>query len=171
MWPALGERSRSSALDGRAEPFAHEGVHACAMGLSCVLHYARLAPLKGIAEDVKKALVDKGAQDKQIKLVAKMREVTKILNKQQVTYEVDLKSTHDKVKKIEEDAAPRKYVQNRVARITHRIMASYEDAGREAMTICSWNCALGKFRVLKTLPCIRKEVCKTCLPEVRATLP
>ena len=61
-----------------------------------ILHYARLAQLKGIAEDVKKALVDKGDQDKQVNLVAKMREVTKILNKQQVTYDSELKSIHDK---------------------------------------------------------------------------
>ena len=100
-----------------------------------------------------------------------MREVTKILNKHQVAYEAELKSIHDKMKNIEEDAAPRKYRQNRVTRITHRIMVSYEDAGHEAMTICSWKYALGTFRVLKTLPCIRKKVCNTCLPVVRATLP
>ena len=136
-----------------------------------ILHYARLAPLKGIAEDVKKALIDKSTQDKQMKLVAKMKDVTRILNKQQVAYEAELKRIHDNMKKIEEDAAPRRYVQNRITRITHRVMVSYEDAGHEAMTICSWKHALGKFRVLKTLPCIRNEVCKTCIPEVRATLP
>ena len=136
-----------------------------------VLHFARLAPLKGIAEDAKKAMIDKITQDKQMKLGARMKSVTRILNKQQVTYEAELKRIHAKMRNIEEDAAPRRYVQNRVTRITHRIMVSYEEAGHEAMTICSWKYALGKLRVLKTLPCIRKEVCKTCLPEVRATLP
>ena len=126
---------------------------------------------EGIAEDAQKALIDKITQDTRMKLVAKMKNVTKILNKQQATYEAELKSIHDNMRKIEADAAPRRYVQNRVTRIIHRLLVSYEDAGHEAMTLCCWKCALGKFRVLKTLRCRRKEVCKTCLPEVRATLP
>ena len=75
-----------------------------------ILHYARLAPLKGIAEDAKKALIDKSTQDKHMKLVAKMKNVAKILNKQQVTYEAELKRIHDNMRHIEEDAAPHKYV-------------------------------------------------------------
>ena len=83
----------------------------------------------------------------------------------------DLDSLTSKIRDVERQAVP-DYVVNRNTGRWHRILASYANAGSEAIAFCGYK--FGKSgastRFEKDIPedLSWKDICGTCLPEVRA---
>ena len=101
-----------------------------------VTHYTRLAPLKAITSDFRKALVKKeGDKAKDQAKLAMERSVNK-LTAQLTLYQNELDEIRALLKKLEKCGNIKKFVTNRATGIRHRILTYYEDAGVLAKTVC-----------------------------------
>ena len=65
---------------------------------------------------------------------------------------------------------PKAYVINRKSRVTHRILAGFEEVGVDAITKCGWEYAKSKVEITTDEPTDHKLTCDTCLPALRALL-
>ena len=104
-----------------------------------VTHYTRLAPLKAITSDFRKALAKKEGDKSRDRTKLAMERSVKKLTSQLLAYEGELNELKVLLKKLEKSGCAKKYVTNRVTGIRHRILTHYEDAGVGAKTICSGN--------------------------------
>ena len=94
-----------------------------------------------------------------------------MVNDSATVMQKDLDALTCKIRDVERQAVP-DYVVNRNTGRWHRILASYANAGSEAIAFCGYK--FGKAgaatRFEKDMPedLSWKDICGTCLPEVRA---
>ena len=135
------------------------------------MHYARSAPLKTIADDMKKHAASK-ASDKAIHDVGEMTVSLKTaMDAIIVEYEARFMELKEAVAVAEKLARPRSYVTNRKSGKVHKILTRVEDMGSEAMCYCSFKYAKAPVRVSQDMPVGKRDLyCATCLADVRAEM-
>ena len=136
-----------------------------------VLHYTRAAPLKTIADDMKR----NAASTSNTKAISDVSAMTTSLKDAMdaimVDYEARFVELKDAIKVAEDMARPRTFVTNRKSGKVHKILTRIEDIGSEAMTYCSFKYAKAPVKISKELPDVKREMyCSTCLGEVRAAM-
>ena len=147
-----------------------------------ITHYTRLAPLRSITNDFKRAILNTATQKvskgKAIKDDANKsntkgsdtKKVLKILKAELKKYEEEIAELNRRVKRTRHKLGPRTYVTNTKTQVVHRIGTTIEEAGLHACTLCGWRCA-AKGRLSVDAPTVLKKTCDTCLPALRASLP
>ena len=153
-----------------------------------ITHYTRLAPLKSITTDFKRAILnaeakrgadtnkkhkqgkDKPHRQKSITGLDK-KKIEASLKKELMKTAEELDLLRDMIKRVSRECAPRRFVTNAKSHITHRVAAGFEEAGLKARTLCGWKFARSDVIMSVDPPKERKKTCDTCLPALRATLP
>ena len=136
-----------------------------------VTHYTRLAPLKAITSDFRKAMEKKEGSKAQDRNTLAMERSVKKLTTQLLAYEAELNEMKGLLKKLEKNGVVKKFVTNRVTGIKHRILTHYDDARIAAKTICKWKYLQGDCELTAEQPRFRKETCETCMRALKASLP
>ena len=136
-----------------------------------VLRYTRAAPLKTIADDMKR----NAASTSNTKAITDMSEITSNLKTAMdaimIDYAARFLELKDAIKVAEDLARPRTFVANRKSGKVRKILTRVEDIGSEAMTYCSFKYAKAPVNISKELPDVKREMyCSTCLGEVRAAM-
>ena len=93
----------------------------------------------------------------------------KDLDKRASLYEQQLYELKEMVKKMDKGKRPR-FVINRKSRITHRVLAGYEEVGPRAIAMCGWRYVHSYVALTHEEPKVVAETCDTCLPALRALL-
>ena len=143
-----------------------------------VLHYTRLAPLKSLASDFKRAITDKssskptkrGQSTPLARDTFPQKKVMQLLGDQAKAFDEEMTKLKGLLKKLTEDCKPKEYVQNKLTLKTHLIVASFQDVGSEAITSCGWRYAHADVRFQGEPPTTKESTCSTCLPELAAAL-
>ena len=135
------------------------------------MHYTRSAPLKTIADDMKKNAASK-ASDKAIHDVGEMTISLKAaMDAIIVDYEARFMELKVAVAAAEKLAKPRSYVTNRKSGKVHKILTRVEDMGSEALCYCSFRYAKAPVKISQELPIVTRDLyCSTCLADVRAEM-
>ena len=158
-----------------------------------VTHYTRIAPLKTITDDFKRRHQCKSITppmmddlEKQLKVI-----VTKTLkhgnpHRKLATHESKIKAIMDanavkydelkteleeKIKQAEKRCAPRRFCVNRKTGCVHKVLSAFEEAGPDAITYCGWKYAHASIKMVTEPTEDGKDVCPTCLPELKARKP
>ena len=145
-----------------------------------ITHYTRLAPLRSITNDFKRAVLqaaphgNKIAVKDQTKAIkpngSDVKKVLKVMKKELQKYEAEIKEPSALVEKTRHELGPRSYVTNMKTQVVHRVGTTIQEAGLHARTLCGWRCA-SKGALSVDAPTVRKRFCDTCLPALRASLP
>ena len=138
-----------------------------------VTHYTRLAPLKTITADYKKAILDRSGDKPKETSGEETKRIAKLKHSMDATVksmQEEFKRLDDMIKAVELSLKPSKFVRNRKTNVVHRVLCGFEEAGDSAITFCGWRYAAKKVTLQKEAPDKRKETCKTCLPALRASL-
>ena len=150
-----------------------------------VTHYSKLAPLKAITTEFKEVIrrqrgdptsgpasstmrLDDSSIHKTIN-DQMMSKVIEQINTQAKKYEKQAKELMDMIASMDH-LKPKKYVVNRKTKVTHRILAGYEEVGPGALTLCGWKYAYAKVAITSAEPTQAVSTCETCLPALRACL-
>ena len=141
-----------------------------------ITHYSKLAPLKALTEEFKRAASERTSStvspsSRSDKLIDK-RMATKVLKTiecQLQEYEQRFTDLQDMITKVKNEAS-KKYVINRKTRLTHKILAGYEQVGPKAITFCGWPYAQSKVTITHQEPTKASETCDTCMPALRSLL-
>ena len=84
--------------------------------------------------------------------------------------EEDMARLQKEVDRVELECKPKRFVRNRKTRVVHRVLASYDEVGSGAITCCGWRFAHSPIVMCGEVPAVRREVCDTCTPALRAGL-
>ena len=137
-----------------------------------VLHYTRAAPLRTLADDMRRDTEDKTAKEASGDVTSMTVELKKAVDSIMVDYELRFKELTDAVARAELQSRPRLYVTNRKSGKVHRVLTAVEDVGIEAMCDCSYKYARAAVRISKDLPIVQRDLyCMRCLSDVRTTIP
>ena len=138
-----------------------------------VTHYTRLAPLKTITADFRRAVLDKaaGSTEARGKGVADHRKIQKVLNKAMQKVSEEISRLDEAVEKLKKATEPPLYVKNMITKSEHRVLTTVEDMGADAVAVCGYAYARGSFRLIRNQPTSKKLTCGTCMPELKASLP
>ena len=150
-----------------------------------VLHYTRLAPLKGLTSKFKEALMNKDRADKKArgqnpqlpdhKLTSIVDEkvataVSKIVRIHAATHEKEINELKRLIATATGD--DNRIVLNRRAKVKHRILTTFNDVGCQARARCGFAYAAptAEISIIRDPPIKAKECCPTCFPALRASL-
>ena len=145
---------------------------------SVVIHYTRSAPISNIAADYRLAMSSREPLAKALAIMIANRDtstnkIKAFVEKKAAGLRQEMKTVSEKLANVDAKASP-SYVFNRKTKKLHRILASFADAGPDAMTNCGFYFARpgAQTSFHPTAPVDTKweEVCSTCLPALRATL-
>ena len=135
-----------------------------------VTHYTRLAPLRAITSDFRRALLEQRGDKKAKKDKLVMTRSINKLTTQLAQYQAELDELKGLVKSLEKKDPVKQYVINTDSDICHRVLADHEDAGLEAKTVCTWKYLRGACRLTAEPPTVNKQGCERCLPALKALL-
>ena len=145
-----------------------------------ITHYARLAPLKNLADDFKRRIVDRDALGKGAsKATTKRRlareevdiaRVSALLSKQVTTMKEELESLRQALADMKEQHRPPAYAKNLKTKVIHRILTTYDVAGLDAKTICNWKYLKFAGELVRGPPTTKAETCDTCMSALKARL-
>ena len=151
-----------------------------------ITHYTRLAPLKSITSDFKRAVLragldhsakitdakskEKNHKTKVNKRGIDMHKVHSVMQAELLRFEQEMELLRRIVNKMAHQCRPRVYCQNKKTLITHRIAVGFEEAGMRARTMCGWKYARADVNISADPPAVRKQTCDNCLPALRASL-
>ena len=135
-----------------------------------VTHYTRLAPLRAITSDFRRALLEQRGDKKAKKDKLVMARSVKKLTTQLASYQTELDELKGLIKSLEKKDPVKKYVINTDSDICHRVLTYHEDAGLDAKTVCTWKYLRGAGRLTAEPPTAYKRVCERCLPALKASL-
>ena len=135
-----------------------------------VTHYTRLAPLRAITSDFRRALVEQQGDKKAKKDKLVMTRSIKKLTTQLASYQTELDDLKVLIKSLEKRDPVKKYVINMDSKICHRVLTYHEDAGIESRTVCTWKYLRGAGRLTAEPPADHKLICERCLPALKASL-
>ena len=136
-----------------------------------VTHYTRLAPLKAITDDFRKALVGRKVEMTKGQSAKKIKKLRKALDRSIHTVAEEVKQLEDTIKMVEKKLIFKGYVINNDTGATHRVLTTINERGSRANAFCGWKYAHKDFKLTEDAPTERKATCGTCLPALRATLP
>ena len=154
-----------------------------------VTHYSKLAPLKALTADFKQAVLRhqqgvassaSSPSSRSSRLVPHSSDtgvsqewyeekVLAVMNQHAVKYQKQFEELQDMIKRVKVQRA-RRFVVNRKTRVTHRILAGFDDVGWAAVTHCGWRFAHSQVMITDEEPTKPDETCDTCLPALRAVL-
>ena len=95
-----------------------------------ITHYARLAPLKTLATDMKKALAKKDGKSSRDRDKETMRKVRESVDEHMAKVKVEVERLEQMIKEAEAKRNPTKYLKNRVTGISHLIFPASKRWGR-----------------------------------------
>ena len=134
-----------------------------------ITHYSRLAPLKAITADFKRAVMERSGKSKSSSK-ADVRSIKSAVDVAMAKVTEEVKELDMLVRRIQHETRPARYLRNRTTNKVHRILCGYEEAGPSAITHCGWKYAGQTVAVEQDAPTIYKQVCGTCLPALKASL-
>ena len=151
-----------------------------------VVHYCKLAPLRALTSEFKAAANrqlkssdgagSKSVDDKLLKMIDEkvVRHLKNAMDLYSAAHKQEVARLDALIKKCElaahNFARPRRYVINRKSKVTHRILAGFDEVGVDAITKCGWRYAKAKIEVTAHEPTDHKLTCDTCMPALRALL-
>ena len=139
-----------------------------------VTHYTRLAPIANIGQETRRAVRKKDQKSKDrgrpLKAVMDKEVIRAAVDKHSDIWRVELLKLEKRIRKAEESSKPKEYVRNTRTKVIHRVCTTYEEAGRDAVTMCSWEYVLGLSQPWKTAPQTKRECCGSCMSALRITL-
>ena len=138
-----------------------------------VTHYTRLAPLKTITADFRRAVLDKaaGSTEAKGKGVVDHRKIQKVLNQAMLKVSEEIARLDQAVEELKKSTEPPLYVKHLITKSEHRVLTTVEDMGTDAVAVCGFAYARRSFRLLRQQPTIKKLTCGSCMPELKASLP
>ena len=134
-----------------------------------VTHYTRLAPLKAITDDFRRALT-RSRDEEPLHRDIRIKKLRKALDKNIEKVQKEVQQLEDALKALELRMEPKRYVINMDTNRTHRVLTTVDEAGLYASTVCGYKYATRRAKLTNEPPTRKKETCGTCLNELRAVL-
>ena len=130
-----------------------------------------MPPISDMASDYVQAKAAREAHRHHSTVDASVKKIRDVVETTVKGMQAELQTLQDKLMIVERKAAP-DYVINRNTGKWHRVLASYADAGTEAIAYCGFAFAKASCstRFESSVPADIgwKFICSTCLPELRA---
>ena len=139
-----------------------------------VFHYCRLAPLKTITQDFKKATlkhshIRTGVEPNELEALLRKStlKVKRQMHEFAKHYEVTRQGLLEAMTTLEKKVGPKEFLDNRKNRMGHRVLASVLDAGNAAITVCGCKYAKAIIKTTRNACQDLKLRCDTCFPEAK----
>ena len=134
-----------------------------------VTHYTRLAPLKAITDDFRRALT-RGRDEEPLQTYDIIKKLGQAFDKNIGKVQKGVQQFEDALRALELRMEPNKYVIHIETSRTHRVLTTVDEAGLYANTVCGYKYATRRAKLTNEPPTKKKETCGTCFNELRAVL-